>query len=309
VKGERALVTGGAGFIGGHLVTSLLDRGVSVTVLDDLSVGSRERVPAGAELVVGDVRDAALVGRLTGAADVVFHLAARVTIRGSVEGFREDHDVNLGGTLTLLGALPGSPVRRLVTASSMAVYADAADGAPVAEEHSTRPLSPYGASKLAAEHYTRILCGAMGIEQVSLRYFNTWGPGQTPTPYVGVITIFITQLLAGTRPTILGDGLQTRDFVHVRDVVSATVAAMDAELEETVINVGTGRGTTVVDLALAVAQAVGVDLQPVHVEARAEELRCSVADITRARRVLGFSPQEALDLGPLVHWWRDRSGR
>lgn len=309
MKGERALVTGGAGFIGGHLVTSLLDRGVSVTVLDDLSVGSRERVPAGAELVVGDVRDAALVGRLTGAADVVFHLAARVTIRGSVEGFREDHDVNLGGTLTLLGALPGSPVRRLVTASSMAVYADAADGAPVAEEHSTRPLSPYGASKLAAEHYTRILCGAMGIEQVSLRYFNTWGPGQTPTPYVGVITIFITQLLAGTRPTILGDGLQTRDFVHVRDVVSATVAAMDAELEETVINVGTGRGTTVVDLALAVAQAVGVDLQPVHVEARAEELRCSVADITRARRVLGFSPQEALDLGPLVHWWRDRSGR
>ncbi|MBW2465367.1 MAG: NAD-dependent epimerase/dehydratase family protein, partial [Deltaproteobacteria bacterium] len=188
MSARRVLVTGGAGFIGSRLAAQLRDRGDEVVVLDDLSMGTRERVPEGVRLEVGDVRDAGAVAGALRGVHVVFHLAARVSIRKSVENFRDDHDVNLGGTLTLLEALEGTSVSRLVYASSMAVYADGAPGARLTEEHPTMPLGPYGVSKLAAEHYCRVVTQGLGVEQVSLRYFNTWGPGQTLTPYVGVAT-------------------------------------------------------------------------------------------------------------------------
>jgi len=306
---RRALVTGGAGFIGRHLVRALVGRGVEVRVLDDLSVGAREALPNDVELLVGDVRDASLVARATVGIDVVFHLAARVSIRGSVERLRDDFDVNLGGTLTLLEALRGARVSRFVNISSMAVYADSSADAFIAEDHTTRPLSPYGASKLAAEHYTRIVTGMFGVSHVNLRYFNTYGPGQTVSPYVGVATIFIDQLLRGQRPTILGDGAQRRDFVHVDDIVAATVTALDAPVDGETINIGTGRATTVSELAALLCSKIAPELLPIHAPPHAEELRSSVADITRARRLLGFTPRETLDLDGVIAVWRERHAR
>lgn len=303
---RRILVTGGAGFIGRHLVRALLGRGHEVRVLDDLSVGVRDALPNDVELIVGDVRDASLVARALLGIDAVFHLAARVSIRGSVEKLRDDFDVNLGGTLTLLEALRRARVSRFVNVSSMAVYADSSADAFIAEDYATRPLSPYGASKLAAEHYTRIVTGMFGVSHVSLRYFNTYGPGQAVSPYVGVATIFIDQLLRGERPMIFGDGAQRRDFVHVDDIVTATVAALDAPVDGQTINVGTGRATTVSELAALLCAKIVPDLLPLHAPPRAEELRSSVADITRARRLLGFTPRETLDLDGVIAFWRER---
>ena len=302
---RRVLVTGGAGFIGSRLAAQLRARGDEVVVLDDLSTGRREKLPEGARLIVGDVRDGAALEAALEGVEVVFHLAARVSIRGSIEGFRDDHDVNLGGTLALLAALPGSAVRRVVYASSMAVYADSPDGARVGEEHPTRPLSPYGVSKLASEHYLRVMGPRLGVEHVSLRYFNTWGPGQELTPYVGVATIFVNALLDGRTPTLFGDGAQTRDFVFVDDVARATLRAGEAPLGEPVLNVGTGRGTTVRALLEQIADALGVPPRAERAPARPEELRHSVADPTRIERSLGVGDWAPLDLAPLVAHWRE----
>lgn len=292
---QHVLVTGGAGFIGGHLVAALLDAGWAVSVLDDLSTGRRERVPPAARLVEGDVRDVGLVCTALDGVDAIVHLAARVTVRGSVDAVAEDLDVNLGGTLAVLAALDGHPIRRLVNASSMAVYADSPDRRPIGEDHPTLPLSPYGISKLAAEHHVRLACNAADISAANLRYFNTWGPGQRLTPYVGVITIFLDRLHKRQPVEIFGDGRQTRDFVHVDDVVAATMAALTRDLQGVPsINVGTGRGTSVGELAAMVAAAVGCPDDRRHVQARREELTYSVADVTRARALLGYVPARPL---------------
>lgn len=292
---QHVLVTGGAGFIGGHLVAALLDAGWAVSVLDDLSTGRRERVPPAARLVEGDVRDVGLVCTALDGVDAIVHLAARVTVRGSVDAVAEDLDVNLGGTLAVLAALDGHPIRRLVNASSMAVYADSPDRRPIGEDHPTLPLSPYGISKLAAEHHVRLACNAADISAANLRYFNTWGPGQRLTPYVGVITIFLDRLHKRQPVEIFGDGRQTRDFVHVDDVVAATMAALTRDLQGVPsINIGTGRGTSVGELAAMVAAAVGCPDDRRHVQARREELTYSVADVTRARALLGYVPARPL---------------
>lgn len=295
MKPQHVLVTGGAGFIGGHLVAALLDDGREVSVLDDLSTGQRERVPPAARLIEGDVRDVELVCTALDGVDAIVHLAARVTVRGSVDAVAEDLDVNLGGTLAVLAALDGHPIRRLVNASSMAVYADSPDRRPIGEDHPTLPLSPYGISKLAAEHHVRLACNAADISAANLRYFNTWGPGQRLTPYVGVITIFLDRLHKRQPVEIFGDGRQTRDFVHVDDVVAATIAALTRDLQGVPsINVGTGRGTSVGELAAMVAAAVGCPDDRRHVQARREELTYSVADVTRARALLGYVPARTL---------------
>jgi UDP-glucose 4-epimerase len=289
----HALVTGGAGFIGSHLSRALLSSGRRVTILDNLSVGRRDAIPEGARFVPGDLRDPhAVADALTGV-DTVFHLAAQVTIRGSFERFYEDLDTNVMGTARLLQAVDPRAVRWFVLASSMAVYADTDTPRPIDERHATRPLSPYGIGKLAAEGVSRQILEGRGIPFTAVRYFNTFGPGQTYTPYVGVITIFTTRLIGGEPPIVFGDGEQQRDFVHVQDIVAGTMAAPGRE--PGTYNLGTGRGTSLNALAAMLTSALAPHLMPQHAEAPPGELRYSIADISAARRALGYAPTRTLE--------------
>lgn len=295
MAGARVLVTGGAGFIGSHLSHALLAEGYRVRVVDDLSVGRIENVPKDCEFVHGSIADDAIVAQATENVEFICHEAARVTIRGSVDRFYEDADTNLMGTLRLLQWGSRRRVRRFLYASSMAVYADATDPHPVPESHPVIPASPYGIAKLAAERYLLLLAPALGIEPVVLRYFNTFGTRQSFTPYVGVITIFITKLLQKQPLTIIGDGLQTRDFTHVSDIVQANVLALRTPAAAGgVFNVGSGRGTTVLQLAAMLKDMVWADAPIQHEPARPEELRFSVADISHACSVIGYAPKTDL---------------
>ena len=290
--GAHALVTGGAGFIGSHLARALLAQGRQVTVLDNLSVGRREVVPDGARFVHGDLRDEAAVADALRDVDCVFHLAAQVTIRGSFDRFYEDLDTNVMGTARLLRALDPAQVRWFTLASSMAVYADAPSPTPIDESHPTQPLSPYGVGKLAAEGVARQILESRGIPFSAVRYFNTFGPGQSYTPYVGVITIFVTRLLRGEGITIFGDGAQQRDFVHVDDIVAGTAATPGRQ--PGTFNLGTGRGTSLTQLAAMLINRLSPGLQPGHAPAQAGELRYSVADISAARQALAYEPTRTL---------------
>ena len=288
----HALVTGGAGFIGSHLTRALLASGRHVTVLDNLSVGRRETVPGGARFVHGDIRDEAAVANALGGVDCIFHLAAQVTIRGSFDRFYEDLDTNVMGTARLLRAADPSAIKWFVLASSMAVYADAPTPVPIGESHPTQPLSPYGIGKLAAEGVARQVLDGRGIPFTAVRYFNTFGPGQTYTPYVGVITIFVTRLLRGESPVISGDGEQQRDFVHVEDIAAGTMAAPGHT--PGTYNLGTGRGTSLNELAALLVDRTSPGLSVSHAPAPPGELRFSIADISAARRELGYAPTRTL---------------
>ena len=291
----RVLVTGGAGFIGSHLCRALLDRDYQVRVLDDLSVGKRENVPAECEFLHGSITDDAAVEAATANIDAICHEAALVTIRGSVERFYEDADTNLMGTIRLLKWAGKNKVRRFLYASSMAVYADAASADPVNEAHPLVPASPYGVAKLAAERYLQLLAPSLGIEPVVLRYFNTFGTRQSFTPYVGVITIFVTRLLQKQPITIFGDGLQTRDFTHVSDIVQANLLALESSIAPGhIFNVGSGKGTTVLQVASLLKSLLWPEAPVLHEPARTEELRFSVADIRKITSILQFSPQTDL---------------
>lgn len=303
---KRALVTGGAGFIGSHLVERLLREGLQVIVLDDLSVGLRENVPPGVQLVVGDVRDANTVDRALAGVDVVFHLAARVSIRASVDRFYEDAQTNVMGTLSLLRGCAAHKVRRFVYASSMGVYADAPTPDPIPETHPAEPVSPYGVGKLAGEKYLLCLASVLNVEPVILRYFNTYGPRQSYTPYVGVITIFIKRLLAGEPPVIFGDGKQSRDFVHVGDIADATLLAAQKDVAGEVFNVGTGIATSVNRVAEMLSGKLNPAICPAHAPEHPGELRFSVPDISKARRLLGYDPRGRLEerIDEVIDWHR-----
>jgi UDP-glucose 4-epimerase len=289
---SHALVTGGAGFIGSHLTRALLADGKEVTVLDNLSVGRRDVVPSSARFVHGDIRDDAALTDALGGVDCVFHLAAQVTIRGSFDRFHEDLDTNVMGTARLLRAVDSKQVKWFTLASSMAIYSDAPSPAPIDESHSKRPLSPYGVGKLAAEDVSQQILEARGIPFTAVRYFNTFGPGQTYTPYVGVLTIFITRLLRGELITIFGDGEQQRDFIHVSDIVAGTKATPGRTPGR--YNLGTGRGTSLNQLAAMVLDKLAPGQRPLYAGAQAGELRFSVANIDAARRELGFAPTRSL---------------
>jgi UDP-glucose 4-epimerase len=238
---------------------------------------------------LANILDESAMERALDGVDVVFHLAARVTIRGSVEHFVEDAQCNVMGTLTLLRIAGKMRTRRFVFASSMAVYGDSAQATPIPETFETAPLSPYGAGKLAAERYVLLVGPMAGVEPVVLRYFNTFGIGQTITPYVGVVTIFTTSLLEGKPIVIFGDGEQVRDFVHVSDIVRANILVMDAkEAAGEVFNVGTGRGTSVWELSELLMQRLNPNAVVQCREARAEELRNSIADVSKLERLVGY---------------------
>ena len=304
---RRALVTGGAGFIGSHLVERLLSEGLQVVVLDDLSVGKRENVAPDAEFVEGDVRDSDVVADVTSGVDVLFHLAARVSIRASVAGFYGDAQTNLMGTLNVLQACAANDVQRFVYASSMAVYADSPQAIPLPETYRTEPISPYGVAKLASERYAMLVADQAGFQAVALRYFNTYGPRQTFTPYVGVITIFIQRLLRGEAPVIFGDGEQCRDFVYVGDIVEATFKAMMSDVHGEVMNVGSGTGTSVNGIVALLCARLGLDVVPCHVPQHVGELRNSIADISKARHLLGYDPRGRLEdkMDEIIAWNRE----
>jgi UDP-glucose 4-epimerase len=303
---SHALVTGGAGFIGSHLTRALLGEGRHVTVLDNLSIGRRDVVPEGARFVHGDIRDETAVADALAGVDCVFHLAAQVTIRGSFDRFREDLDTNVMGTARLLSGVDRTQVKWFTLASSMAIYSDAGSPDPIDESHPKRPLSPYGVGKLAAEDVSHQILEARGIPFTATRYFNTYGPGQTYTPYVGVLTIFITRLLRGESITIFGDGEQQRDFIHVQDIVAGTKAAPGRPPGR--YNLGTGRGTSLNELATMVLSRLAPGQKPKYADAQAGELRFSVADIGAARTALGFSPTRSLqkDLDDVIAYVRER---
>ena len=289
---EKALVTGGAGFIGSHLVRGLLRHDLEVVVIDNLLTGKREKVPPEAAFIKGDILDIELIERITSQVDIVFHLAAVVSVRSSVKEFYADAQTNIIGTLNLLqGCIRGKRVRKFIYASSMAVYADSPDPCPISETYTTEPLSPYGVSKLASEKYVLQVGRQENFDTVVLRYFNTYGPGQTFTPYVGVITIFVNRLLARKPPIIFGDGEQRRDFIHAGDVVEATIRAMEEDITGEICNVGTGVATSVNEITQMLCSRIDPEIKPVRAEGQPGELKNSVADISKARKILKLSPQ------------------
>lgn len=307
----RTLVTGGAGFIGSTLVDALLAAGHQVTVVDDLSRGRRDQVDTAAHLLQLDIADPALASAVTETRpEVVFHQAAQIDVRHSVEDPLLDARVNVLGTINLLQACAGGGVRRVVFASSGgAVYGDTAV-LPTREEHPCSPASPYGAAKLAGETYGGVFSAVHGIEFTALRYANVYGPRQDPHGEAGVVAIFAERLLASKPCLIHGDGEQTRDYVHVDDVVTANLRAALSP-QTGMFNIGTSRETSVNQIHRTLAAAAGIDLPADYGPAKPGEQRRSCVDISRAKRALGWQPAIHLDegLAATLDWFRSRSSQ
>ncbi len=304
---DLCLVTGGAGFIGSHLVDALTGAGRRVRVLDNLSTGRRDNLATGAEFVEGDVCDPAAVARAVQGAGVVFHLAARASVQHSIEDPLGSHHVCATGTLQVLDAARKAGARRVVYAGSASAYGIPA-GDVQTEADPLRALSPYAAAKLAGEFYCQAFAAAYGLETVVLRFFNIFGPRQrADSPYSGVIALFAAALLQGKTPRVNGDGLQSRDFTYVGDVVQALTRAAEAPgVAGCTYNVGTGRGTSVLDLIAALNRLLGTHVQPEHGPARAGDIRHSRADISAIRRDLGYEPAFPFEEGlrRTLEWYR-----
>jgi UDP-glucose 4-epimerase len=294
----RAVVTGGAGFIGSHVVEALLERGDEVHVLDDLTKGKPERVADGATLHVADIREPDEVFDEV-RPEIVLHLAAQADVRVSVERPDFDADVNVGGTLRILEASRRHGSKIVFASTGGAIYGEC-DG-PATESAERRPLAPYGTSKLCGEEYLATWNRLYGTGHVSLRFGNVYGPRQEPHGEAGVVAIFMGLLHDGGSPTIFGDGSQTRDYVYVGDVVRAMIAALDHD--GGVFNVGTGRETSVVELYDAIQRVAGIERDAEHAPPRLGELQRSVLDASLAARELGWHPERALDDG-LAETWR-----
>ena len=294
----RAIVTGGAGFIGSHVVDALLARGDDVTAVDDLSTGRREFVDPAAELIVHDIREP-----LSFDADVVYHLAAQADVGTSVERPVFDAEVNVLGTLNVLEAARAAGASLVFTSTGGAIYGDVT--APAAEGAPLRPVSPYGMAKLAAEAYVGGWQRVHGLRTAVVRLANVYGPRQAATLEGGVVAIFLERMAAGEETMIFGDGEQSRDFVYVADVVAAILAA--AGHGEGIFNVGTGAETTVNRLHELCRKAAGVDEPPTHGPPRAGDARRSVLDASLAARELGWQADVSLEDG-LRKTWEESQG-
>jgi len=298
---DRYLVTGGAGFIGSHLVDALVRRGDSVRVFDNFSSGVAQNLAAvrdQIEVIEGDLRDREAVRRAVQGVDVILHQGALPSVQRSIEDPLATHAVNVDGTLYLLMAAHEAGVRRVVLASSSSVYGDSPT-LPKHEGMPPDPRSPYAVSKLAAESYALAWTASFGLPTIALRYFNVYGPRQSAnSDYAAVIPRFVTRMLRGQPPIIYGDGLQSRDFTYVEDVVAANLLAAAAPAEVNgAFNVAAGGRYTLLDLVAALNRILGTDLAPEHAPARAGEVRHSQADISRAGEVLGFEPATPFDEG------------
>lgn len=292
---RKFLVTGGAGFIGSHIVDALVARGDQVRVLDNLSTGSLanlEHVRQAVEFIEGDMTNSSVVRQAVEGVDCIFHEAALASVPRSVEAPLDSHAACATGTLHLLDAARRSGVRRLVYAASSSAYGDQ----PFSSKRETdllAPISPYGAAKLAGEMYCQAFTATYGFETVCLRYFNVFGPRQDPdSPYSAVIPRFVTAMLAGRRPTVYGDGHQTRDFTYVGNVVDGNLLAADApNVSGQTFNLANGRQTSLLELIAALNELLETRIEPQFEPPRAGDVRESLADITRAREALGYEPK------------------
>jgi len=300
---SEILVTGGAGFIGSHIVDRLLDEGFKVRVLDNLSTGDKKNLAKhqnkkSFQFIEGDIRNFDLIKKTVKGVDAVFHEAALVSVTRSVENPLLSNEINVTGTVNLLKACVDAHVKRFVYASSCAVYGDSKT-LPNHENLAPKPLSPYAVDKLAAENYAKVFHNVYGLETVSLRYFNVYGPRQKYGPYSGVISILINRLLKNKPPIIYGDGKQTRDFINVKDVVEANMLALSKrEAVGEVFNISTGEATTINKLTETIQKIMGkTSLKPVHAEPRPGDIKHSYGDITKARKNLEYEPKVQLEKG------------
>jgi len=313
---RRALITGGAGFIGSHLAEGLLGAGLQVRVLDDFSSG-RERnlapIRDRIELIRGDCREVPVVRAALEGVDLVYHQAALPSVQRSVEEPLRAHRINLDATLILLEEARRAEVDRLVFAGSSSVYGDSPE-LPKRETMALDPRSPYAVQKLASEAYCRVFAECYRLPTVVLRYFNVYGPRQDPSsPYSGVISLFVTALLEGSIPRIHGDGEQTRDFVSVQDVVQANLRAGLADVRPgTIVNISGGRRISINELYRTIREAVGgaaAAVEPVYQPARPGDVRHSLADLNEAKSILGFEPGVSLaeGIGDTVEYYRTQA--
>lgn len=294
VEGQTILITGGAGFVGSHLADALVDEN-DVIVADDLSAGRRADVPDGATFRHVNISHPEVLRDLTRDVDLVFHQAAIVSVQQSIEQPLACHDVNTDATLTLL-ELARERDFRVVLASSAAIYGHP-DSLPIHETDPKTPTSPYGIDKLTIDHYARQYHELYGVETVALRYFNIFGPRQRAGDYGGVISIFREQALADDPITVDGDGTQTRDFIHIDDVVEANLRAATTDHVGNAYNIGRGEQTSIRSLAQRLRDITGSESDIVQTEPRPGDIDASVADITNAERDLGFEPRVSLDEG------------
>lgn len=309
------LVTGGAGFIGSHIATALARRGDRVRVLDDLSTGARDNLAHIADQIdfhEGDIRDLAAVERAVEGVDVVFHQAALASVPRSVKDPHATNAVCVGGTLNLLDASRRAGVRRFVYAGSSSAYGDQPH-ASKRETDLTSPLSPYAAAKLAGEQYCQAFGVTYGLDTVVIRYFNVFGPRQDPaSEYSAVIPRFVTAMIAGERPVVFGDGLQSRDFTYVDNVVAGNLAAAEAPAAAgRVLNVACGAQTNLLQLIDSINRVLGTSIEPVFEDPRPGDVRESLADITAAREALGYEPTIDFDEGlrRSISYYREVAGR
>jgi len=307
----RTLVTGGAGFIGSHLVDALVERGDDVVVLDNLATGKTENVTRLAKFVEGDVSQPDDVAEAMAGCEVVFHQAALGSVPRSVARPLDTDRANVHGTLTVLAAAKDASVQRVVLASSSSVYGGARQ-VPTPEDLELVPRSPYAVSKLTGEHYARVAWELHGLETVCLRYFNVFGPRQRPdSEYAAVIPRFIDALLNGLPPEVHGDGHQARDFTFVSDAVQANLRAAEAPAENCAgkaYNVAHGSPHSLMELLAVLKAELGVDLEPVHVDSRPGDVRLSHADVSAAERDLGYVPVISFEEGLVrtLDWFRSR---
>ncbi len=309
------LVTGGAGFIGSHLVAALVERGDQVRVLDNLSTGHRQNLAAFGnkiEYVEGDLVDRAAVQRAVKDVEVVFHQAALASVPRSVDTPLDTNASCVTGTVTLLDVARQSGVRRVVYGGSSSAYGDH----PTPAKHEgllPQPVSPYAAAKLAGEYYCQAFTATYGLETVTIRYFNVFGPRQDPkSQYAAVIPKFITEMLAGQRPTIFGDGGQSRDFTYIDNIIHGNLLAADApDAVGKTINVACGEQYSLLDLVTAINRALGTAVEPVFEPPRAGDVRDSLADITLARKLLKYEPIVSFDEGlrRTVDYYRSVAGK